>query len=311
MLRNLIDEVRNRRVLAFAALGVLVALALPLLFLKGTAASAPETDTAAPAPVEQAKLPPRAARLLATSDAGTAGGRATGSAQDPFSPTASHRAAASAAQNGVENPTAANVTNPKTAPGGSPAKPVEVVVTNPGATGQSTSRQRSRSSDTPFDDSARSRRPTSSLTAGNASVDIRFGPRIDTRIRRAIPRRKAFYIHGKLVAVFVKYSPSRRAAVFAIAPGLHITGPVKCRVRDGSCRYLDIPAGTHAWITTITANRTIVRRRLDVIRIERRAANAVTRATSASARTQGSCLARKLMAMQRGDALLHRDACRS
>ena len=109
-------------------------------------------------------------------------------------------------------------------------------------------------------------------THETVAVDIRFGPKNDTKIRRAIPRNKAFYIHGKLVAVFVKYSPSRKKAVFAVAPGLHISGPVKCRVEDGVCRYLDIPAGSHARLTMVTRQQgTSCSRRLDVVRIKRRA----------------------------------------
>lgn len=317
MLRNLIDDVRNRRVLAFAALGVLVALALPLLFLKSAPAGAPEANSAAPAAATEAKLPARAARLLATTDAGAPGGRAKGSAQDPFAPPSSYRAAAAAAaKGGVAGTPAATTTTASAAsaksgsgPGGSSSKPVEVVITNPGTTPSTSGTTPSTSGTTSNSTGSSSRRP-SSLTADNASIDIRFGPRVDTRIKRGIPRQKPFYIHGKLVAMFVKYSPSRNAAVFAVAPGLHLTGPLKCRVVNGSCRYLDIPAGAHAWITTITANRTIVKRRLDVVRIKRRSASSTSRAASASARNEASCLARKLVAMERGDALLDRDACK-
>ncbi len=111
--------------------------------------------------------------------------------------------------------------------------------------------------------------------------------------------------------MFVKYSPARNAAVFAVAPGLHITSDIKCRVVNGACRYLDIPAGAHVWLTYITPNRTIVNRRLDVVRVKRRSAGSSTTATSASARSNTACLMNKLVGMQRGDALLDRDACKS
>lgn len=293
MLRTLVDEVRNRRLLAFAALGVLVALAVPLLFLKSAPEGAPEANSAAPAPAKEAKLPARAARLLATSDPGAPGGRAKGSATDPFAPPASYRAAATASTGsggGTSKSSAkagsggATITSgPKVVPG-TPSAPQTPKTAAP-------------------------RRTTPTINASNASVDIRFGPKADTKIRRSIPRQKTFYIHGKLVAMFVKYSPSRKAAVFALAPGLHITGDVKCRVVDGSCRYIDIPAGAHAWITTITPSRTVVKRRLDVVRVQRRRAGASTRSVAASDRSEASCLARKLLAMERGDALLTRDAC--
>jgi hypothetical protein len=308
MMRNLIEEVRNRRMLAFAALGVLVALALPLLFLKSAPEGAPTANAAAPAPAKEAKLPARAARLLATSDPGAPGGRAKGSAEDPFNPPASYMAAAAAAAakgDAAATPAAAQSGGaaPKAAAGGGGGgtsdKPVEVVVTNPDAT-PSTSTRGNRSS---------SRRPSRSLTARNASVDVRYGPKSNTRIRRAIPRQKGFYIHGKLVAVFVKYSPARKAAVFAVAPGVYISGAAKCRAQNGACRYVDIPAGRHAWLTVALPSRTIVSRRLDVVRIKRRTASSQTRAASASARREASCLARKLVAMERGDALLDRAAC--
>ncbi|MDP1846892.1 MAG: hypothetical protein Q8K79_03785 [Solirubrobacteraceae bacterium] len=294
MLRNLIDEVRNRQVLALAGLGVLVALALPLLFLKGAPAGAPQADVAAPAAAKEAKLPPRAARLLATDDPGAPGGQAKGSAQDPFAPPASYRAAAAAATKAGSG-SAPTTATPAVSGGGAATitKAPAVVPGTPSAPRPTTPR-----------------RATPSLNANNASVDIRFGPKANTRIKRSIRRQKGLYVHGKLVAMFVKYSPARKAAVFALAPGLHITGPTKCRVVDGSCRYLDIPAGEHAWITTITANRTIVSRRLDVVRIKRRTASSRTRVASASARSEAACLARKLVAMKRGDALLGRDACK-
>ena len=113
------------------------------------------------------------------------------------------------------------------------------------------------------------------------------------------------------MAAFVKYSPSRKAAVFAVAPGVYVSGDVKCRVDDGVCRYVDIPAGRHAWLTVATPSRTIVSRRLDVVRVKRRTTSSRTRAASAGARHEAACMARKLVAMERGDALLHRDACES
>lgn len=305
MLRNLIDEVRNRQVLALAGLGVLVALALPLLFLKGAPEGAPQADVAAPAPAEEAKLPPRAARLLATDDPGAPGGRAKGPAQDPFAPPAAYRAAAAAAaaKDGAPAPQPAKAAGPAAqgSAGGASSQPVEVVVTNPGS---STTSPRTAGGGS----SSSAERPRS-LNARNASVDIRFGPKRDTRIRRAIPRQKGLYIHGRLVAAFVKYSPSRKAAVFAVAPGVYVSGDVKCRVRDGVCRYVDVPAGRHAWLTVATPTRTVVSRRLDVVRVKRRSSRSNTRAASASARSEAACMARRLMAMERGDALLGRGAC--
>jgi len=309
MLRNLIDEVRSRRLLALAALGVLVALALPLLFLKGAPDGAPAADTAAPAPATEAKLPARAARLLAATDAGTVNGHASGSTQDPFAPPASYRAAVAAAAKGPAAGAGKGAAEKATGGGGSSStKPIPVVIKNPGSSTQTTTPTPTPS--TTNDRPARTA-PAKSLNAGNAGVDIRFGPKAETPIKRAIPRKKGFYIHGKLVAMFVKYSPSRSAAVFAVAPGLHITGAVKCRVIGGACRYIDVPAGQHVWLTYITPNRTIVNRRLDVVRIQRRSPRSGTTAASASTRSEAACLMQELVGMKLGDALLDRDACKS
>ena len=310
MLRNLIDEVRNRRMLAFAALGVLVALALPLLFLKGTPVGAPAADTAAPAAATEAKLPARAARLLAATDTGTPG-QASGSTQDPFAPPASYRAAVAAAAKGAATVGGTDAAAKATGGGGSSStKPIPGVIKNPGSSTQTSTPTPTPTPSTTNDRPARTA-PAKSLNAGNAGVDIRFGPKAEAPIKRAIPRKKGFYIHGKLVAMFVKYSPSRSAAVFAVAPGLHITGAVKCRVIGGACRYIDVPAGQHVWLTYITPNRTIVNRRLDVVRIQRRSPRSGTTAASASTRSEAACLMQELVGMKLGDALLDRDACKS
>jgi hypothetical protein len=298
MMRNLIEEVRTRRVLAFAALGVLVALALPLLFLKSAPEGAPAANSAAPAAAEPAKLPARAARLLATNDAATARGQAKGASHDPFNPPAAFRAAADAGKGGAAAPAKASTPTVTSGGGGgsTATKPAPAVTQTPAPS--------------PANNTVTPRRTTSALNANNASVDIRFGPKADTKLRRGIPRQKAFYIHGKLVAMFVKYSPSRKAAVFAVAPGMLITGPVKCRAQDGACRYLDIPAGAHAWLTIATPSRTIVSRRLDVVRIKRRKPSSSTRATAAGDTGVSACLLGKLLDQKAGDALLDRDACK-
>ena len=299
MLRNLIDEIRSRRVLAIAALGVLVALALPLLFLKSAPDGAPGVNTAAPAAAEEAKLPARAARLLATSDAGTAAGQAKGSAQDPFAPPAAYRAAAAAAAKGsagsggtASTSAAKGATGTSSSSSSTPSKPIPVVIQNGSSSRKSSSSSNSSTS------KARSAR--------TLTVDIRYGKKKDSRIRRSIRRNQGFYIHGKLVAMFVRYSPSRKKAIFAVAPGLHISGPVSCRVENDVCRYIDIPVGSHAWLTMITANRTVVKRRLDVVRARSVSAG---RTSNAAVSAESACLMGKLTAMKPGDGLLRRDAC--
>jgi hypothetical protein len=59
-----------------------------------------------------------------------------------------------------------------------------------------------------------------------------------------------------------------------------------------------------------TRSRTIVSRRLDVVRIKRRAPRSSTRASAAGSASVGACLLRKLQDQKVGDALLDRDACK-
>ena len=137
---------------------------------------------------------------------------------------------------------------------------------------------------------------------------MRFSKTVNGKLHRAIPSKQAFFIRGKLVAVFVKYSPSRHKAVFAVAPGIHVSGPIECRVVNGVCRFVDIPAGSYARLTMLTAKREIVRRRLDVEHITRRAAG--QSASAASSSDANACLLHKLEAMKLGSALVDRDACK-
>ena len=314
MLRNLIDEVRNRRVLAFAALGVLVALALPLLFLKSAPEGAPAANTAAPAAAEEAKLP-AACRPPARHDRRGRRGRSgqgrrhtiRSARPRPTAPRRLRRRQGARAGAG-EDPghrarprrgRAAGRTRRRRQQAGRSGRRQE-----PGRPTPSTNERR---------DGTTRRKPARSLNARQRVGRHPLRPEGATRRSGARSRaRRRFYIHGKLVAVFVKYSPSRKAAVFAVAPGLHISGPAKCRVENGACRYVDIPAGSHAWLTMVT--RQPHDREPPPGRRPHQAAHArasSTRATAASARSEAACLLGKLVAMKRGDALLDRDACKS
>ena len=106
----------------------------------------------------------------------------------------------------------------------------------------------------------------------------------------------------------MKYSQSRKKAVFAVAPGVHISGPSSSRVTD-NVRYVDIASGSHARLTLVTASKTVVSRRLDVVRAKSRTTSNTTKATAASTRTEAACLLGKLKAMKPGDQLISRDAC--
>lgn len=303
MLSNLIEEVRSRRVLAIAALAVLVALALPLLFLKPAPEGPPAADAAAPAIAEEARLPERAARLLATRDADAAAGKAKGSALDPFRPPAANRAAAAkaAAKKTATAPADTPGSTPKRTAGGggrSPSQPIPVVIQN--ADGSKPMPRGSSSG------GSTTSAPPSTTSTREVAVDIRYGAHQNSRIRRAIPRMKPFYIHGKLVAVFVRYSLTRKKATFAVAPGVHVSGPVNCRQHDGACRYVDIAAGSHVRLTMLSSTRTLVSRRLDVVHTRWRA----SRSTRAAADDgDNTCLLRKLLAQRAGDVPLERDVC--
>jgi hypothetical protein len=295
MFRTLLDEMMRRRLLPIAAVAVLVAIIAPLLFLKGAPDDAPSADSATPAAAKAAKLPARAARLLAATDAGASRGGADGTSQDPFTPPAAiGAAAAAAASTGSKTTTAVKSTGSVT------TQQAPAVVTNNG-------NAKSSPTETPAPSKSNS---SSNSGTKTIAVDIRFGAKKDSKIHRSIPRYKAFYIHGKLVAVFVKYSPSKKTAVFAVAPGLHISGPGKCRVEAGVCKYVDIKAGSYARISMVTASRAVVSRRLDVVHTKARATGS-TNATAASGRNEAACLVGKLVAMKPGDSLVDRDACES
>ncbi len=299
MLRNLLDDVVRRRLWPLLAVAALVAVAAPLLFLKSAPEGSPAAETAAPAEPETAKLPARAARLLATDDAAGASGRTKGKARDPFAPSSTQGAPAAPATTSATSVKSPSTTPTKKSTSGS-NKPIPVVISN--ADGSSTTSGNSTPGDT-------SSTPSNSLTAENAAVAVRFSKTVNGKLHRAIPSKQAFFIRGKLVAVFVKYSPSRHKAVFAVAPGVHVSGPIECRVVNGVCRFLDIPAGSYARLTMLTAKREVVRRRLDVENITRRSAGQ-GRASAASSSDANACLLHKLEAMKLGSALVDRDACK-
>ena len=299
MLRNMLQEIVRRRLWPIPLVAVLVIIAAPVLLMKSAPAGTPDATAQVPAPAAAGKLPARAQRLLDATAAGRAR-RATGSERDPFQAPSGHRAATTTA-------TPAASAKPKT---GTPAatspgtgsvtttKPIPVVIQNPDGTSPTTT--------TPSTGAG------SGATAGSsgpATVDIRFGPSAGGRVHRAIPRLQTFYIHGKLAAVFVKYSPTRNKAVFAVSPDLVVSGPVKCRTLNGVCRYVDIPAGSYARLTMLTADRILVTRRLDVARINHGASGSATTAVAAGDRSENACLLGKLRALKPGGTPIDRVAC--
>jgi hypothetical protein len=299
MLRNLLNEIVRRRLWPIPAVALLVALAAPVLFLKSAPADAPAVATAAPAPAAAGQLPARAERLLA-STAAAAKGHTKGSQRDPFEAPASHRVSADAAAGPAAAAPAA----------GSAAKPVAVVIQNADGTTPKTTSPSTPAPSASHPAVTVPAAPSTSPAPSDlvTSVDVRFGRSAGGRVHKAIPRLQPFFIHGKLAAVFVKYSPKRNRAVFAVAPGLLVTGPVKCRRLEGVCRYVDIPNGSFARLTTVTRDRIVVSRRLDVAAIHRGAKAGTTAVAASDAGTNG-CLLRELKSMKPGDALFGRDAC--
>ena len=115
---------------------------------------------------------------------------------------------------------------------------------------------------------------------------------------RSIPRLQTFVAEGRVVAIFVKYSPTRDKAVFAIAPGTRLEGDIECRRKQGLCRYLDIPAGKGMRLTIRDSDGNRIHRRIDVHRITR-PSQPGTAATASSAPADGSCLLGKMLALRR------------
>ena len=303
MLANLLQEIVRRRLWPIPALALLVAIAAPVLFLKSAPSGAPAADAAAPAPATAGELPARAQRLLAATAQAASRGGAKGAARDPFQPPASQVAAAAAAGAASAGAGAGAAAGAKKATSPSSGATSSVAATKPSAGSGSTS-----TVTVPRAGSSADPAPSSAPTASNASVDVRFGPRANGRVHRAIARLQPYFIHGKLAAVFVKYSPRRHKAVFAVAPGLLVRGPVKCRRVEGACRYLDIPAGSYARLTMLFPGRIFVTRRLDVVAIGSGGSRGTT-ATAASDHGENACLLRHLKALQPSGTPIDRDAC--
>lgn len=303
MLRSLVHEIIRRRLWPIVLVAVAVAVAAPLLFLKPAPQGAPPVSAAAPAAAPAGKLPARAQRLLTAGDAPRAAARRPASgAADPFQPPASHRGTSSAAEkNGGATEKAA------AAPAVDPSKPVPVVITNADGT------QPEGTSAVPAP-TAPIEGTTPATPAGVTramAVDVRFGRQLPGTFHRAIPRLQTFVARGRVIAIFVKYSPKREKAVFAIAPSTLVTGDIQCRRKEGVCRYVDIPAGEHVRLSTITRDGSIVSRRLDVMRIAPRTVGGASAAAAREAPANGSCLIGRLLALTADDAPLSSDACTS
>ena len=303
MLASLLSEVRRRHLWPIPLVALLVAVGVPLLFLKSAPPDAPHASTAAPAPAAAGALPTRAERLLATSDAPMTRTRRSGKAGDPFRAPSSHRATSGAAS-ASNAPAATQKPTPAGTPPAQPAvtAPVPVVVTNADGTKPATTTQPSVS--------AAPKSAGSSASSRRRAVDVRFGKRMPAPLYRRIPRLQTFVAGGRVIAIFVKYSPARGKAVFAIAPRTLVTGDIKCRRKEGLCRYVDIPAGKGVRLTTLATGGSLITRRLDVLRIHGASqTGAVAAARRASA--EGPCLLGRVLKLTARDMPLPAGACQS
>jgi hypothetical protein len=292
MLRNLLDEVRRRHLWPIPVVALLVAVAAPLLFLKSAPPDAPLASAPAPAAAPAGQLPARA--VLATRNARKLAARDRSRKADPFQGPSS----------GGTTTAAKKASSDKKSTGTAP-EPVPVVITNPDGTSPGATTTTPATPTAPIGDGA----PTKVIPpAGPMLVNVRFGASMPAPLHPVIPRLQTFNAGGRVVAIFVKYSPTRDKAVFAIAPDSLLSGDVDCRRKEGVCRYVDIPAGKGVRLTATTSLGTLVTRRLDVESINPHPDPSATDAVS-PAPVNGACLLGKLLTLSPGDASLATDAC--
>lgn len=273
MLRSLVDEVVRRRLWPIPVVALLVAIAAPLLFMKSAPTNAP---TEAPPIAAPGTLPKKADVLLKSSDRAVVSTKPSKrKAKDPFAPPAGSTSDASSAASG------------KTASAGTgSSQEVPVVIKNsdgttstatiaPSTGTSSSSKAKAKAKKTATKAKSTTPKVTVPKTSSSSAaatrkvvtfVDVQFGERMGTLTRYRVPRLQTFRAGGKVAAMFVKYSPTRNAAVFAVAPSTKVSG-VTCREVKNVCRYVDLPEGAHARLKLTGADGSTVTRRIDVMRI--------------------------------------------
>jgi hypothetical protein len=259
MLRSLVDEVVRRRLWPILALAIVVAVAAPLLFMKSAPSGAPDASAAPPA-AEPGKLPATGTNLVTASDkAVTPRHKTKGTTgKDPFAPPAGAVKASTAAKAPAASGSTASA--PKTSKKAS-TKPVPVIITDSDGTRLTVASGGGKKTTS-------KKTTTASVAADVDTVDVRFGEKSGTKVRRGVKELKTLKVDGKVAAVFVKWSPNRKKAVFAIPASTIVSGDVDCRRKEGVCRYVDIPIGKYARLTWLTADgSSYVTRRLDVVHV--------------------------------------------
>jgi hypothetical protein len=266
MLRNLVEEIVRRRLWPIPLVALVVALAAPLLFLKSAPPQAAPDATVTVAATDGG-LPARAQRLLTTTDAReTSNRRLSSSRRDPFQAPSSRSAAAKRVSAGKSASSSKKTKKKKKA---SSDEPVPVVIQNADGSNVSTSPAPTGAGDSGTSTARSTTLPTTGSTESSMpTVDVRFGDHENSPIHRRIPRLKTFQVGDDIAVIFVKYSPTRHKAVFAINPTTTVGGgDVQCRRKAGVCRYVDIPAGSYARLTFTTSDGSRLTRRLDIVRV--------------------------------------------
>lgn len=268
MLRSLVDEVVRRRLWPIPVIAILIMIGAPVLFMN----SALEAPPARPGPpAAPGKLTPSGHKLLSGDDKAFAPHeKLKGKGQDPF---AQSSGAARAADDSATAPAAA------AAPSASSATTSPVVVQNPDGSSSTMPAATSTAKKATVKKKVPAKKttpkvvvpePTTSSAAARATVtyvDARFGKRMGTMLRYRVPRLQTFRAGGNVAAMFVRYSPTRDVAVFAIAPSTKVDGDVSCRKVKNVCRYVDIPAGSYARLRLLGSDGSVISRRLDVVSI--------------------------------------------
>jgi hypothetical protein len=290
MLRGLVHEIVRRKLWPIPVIALLVAVAAPLLFMKSSSGQSPSLAQA-PATVDTSSaksLPVNARRLLRTKPTVKRQSKA-GKAADPFQGPASGgsgKSDSAAASNDAASPAAAS-----SAAAGAQQKPVPVVITD----------EHGKATTTTSGDQGSSK--SSGSDSGYVAVDVGFKRNGKGAVRQSVPRLTPLVAKHRIVATFVKYSPSRNKAVFAISPNTYVAGSVKCRREAGLCRYIELSRGKHVLLTILGPGGSLLTRRLSVARIRSRS-GAEPRPPLA-----GRCLLSKLAKLGPGDPAVLSDAC--
>jgi hypothetical protein len=128
-------------------------------------------------------------------------------------------------------------------------------------------------------------------------------------IRYRVPRLQTFRAGGRVAAMFVGYSTTRNAAVFAVAPSTKVGG-VTCRKVKGVCRYVDVPAGSYARLVLIGEKGAAVSRRLDVVSIRHLPPAAPSKASARmTSLAAAKCLLKGLLSLPAVAPSISTDAC--